>query len=136
MAKIVTFNERHVVTPTEAAYGTLFGAMIPRVGWRWFQASDWPQVPTDPTPWELQSLAVGIESAAGEEYNGRLINLFGVLPKGQGVTELPSTEIYVYGCRSKLLRPQLVLWGFGAYFRTPSLIATDVVTINAIARLE
>lgn len=134
MGKLVPFSETHIVSVAEAT-APLFGALIPRVGWRWFASADWPAIPLDPTPWVIETMEVGMTNASGAELEGRVISLFGVWPKGMGVSELPSTATYLFGCRVKLLRPCPVLWGVGLYLRGPAHVATDIITVNVVARV-
>lgn len=128
-----TLSHSHGVTATEAAYGTLFGCFLPRRGWSWFQSADWPEI-HQYEEWLVDNFTVAIRSAAGEEYNGRVIEIFKPLPRGNGVEIVPSTFVYTYGNRVHLLRPVQTQYGMGCLFRTPSLIDTDIIDINLTYR--
>lgn len=134
MEKLIPFHDAHRVTATEAAYAGLFGCIIPRIGWRWFQAADWPQLPWDNgEAWVVETMSVGMASAAGAEYEGKILTLFAPWPYGQGITELHH-GLYNWGKRVTLPRPAKVVCGVGVYIRNPVAIDTDVIDVNVLVR--
>jgi len=129
VGKLANTVDVHVVSATEAAYGTLFGLYLPQKKPMWVQASDWPAIIEE--EWLVEHMDCHIYDSTGLNYQGRKIQLFAPSPSGQGPILLPMVGDCQYlGNRIVLARPVFVLYGVGVLIRTPVVVDTDQIQVS------
>jgi hypothetical protein len=126
-SKLIEVFEEHVVSVAEAAYNTLFGIWLPRNPGvaLWTAAINFR---IDPEEWQLDWMECHLSDATGLNHHGRLIFLMAPHSMGVGPGLLPADRLQNMGNRVCLHRPVQVTQGVGLYIRTPSLVATDVIS--------
>jgi hypothetical protein len=132
--KLNPLFDRHVVTVGEAAYNTLFGLFAPSRAVEWVSGINAPlSLPEE--EWLIENFEVTLTNAAGVELRGRILNIFAPHAPGTAQERLP----YVYrefpSTSVVLSRPVCVMRGIGAFLRTPSVIATDIIELQGSYRV-
>jgi hypothetical protein len=131
-SKIEEIFDLHEVTVGEAAGAALFGAFQPHTRSIWGVGLN---VLDEREEWDLLSLECYYHTAAGLDYNGRMLYLFACQAPGGVIHQLPQNNVCQYlGQRVALLYPQYLTRGFFVHTGGP-LVAGDRLAVTALYRM-